>query len=75
MMTIILALVFFGSAAGIWFANGRMIDHARGMVEKKDELRHQLFHASKLASVGELATGVAHEINNPWPSSLQAAGL
>jgi ActR/RegA family two-component response regulator len=63
-MTISLAIVFIAIAIGIWFANSRMIDHARGMVEKKDELRHQLFHASKLASVGELATGVAHEINN-----------
>ena len=29
------------------------------------ETQAELFHSAKLASVGELATGIAHEINNP----------
>jgi len=30
-----------------------------------EELKEELFHSAKLASVGQLAAGVAHQINNP----------
>jgi two-component system NtrC family sensor kinase len=32
---------------------------------QRDELSRELLRSAKLASVGELATGLAHEINNP----------
>lgn len=59
--TMILAVVVMA----IGFATRTLISKARENAEKRDELYGQLLHASKLASLGELATGVAHEINNP----------
>jgi two-component system, NtrC family, sensor kinase len=52
-------------SAGLWKVTSIFIDKARENAEKREELVNQLQHASKLASLGELATGVAHEINNP----------
>ncbi|MCO4753836.1 MAG: response regulator, partial [Bacteriovoracaceae bacterium] len=34
-------------------------------ITEKKEFERQAFHNSKLASIGELAAGVGHEINNP----------
>jgi signal transduction histidine kinase len=43
--------------------------------EDKEKLLNQLHHADRLATVGELAAGVAHEINEPLGSILGFAQL
>jgi two-component system NtrC family sensor kinase len=59
----------------IWLATRAIIAKARENAQKRDELSHQLLHASKLASLGELATGVAHEINNPLAVVIATTGV
>jgi two-component system, NtrC family, sensor kinase len=42
-----------------------MLTMIRRRDEESDQLNQQLMQTSKLASIGELSAGVAHEINNP----------
>lgn len=47
-----------------------------GLKEKTSEvegLRHQLLHSGKLAAVGQLAAGIAHEFNSPLGAILTTA--
>lgn len=42
---------------------------------EREEMQHQLYQSSKLASIGELSAGVAHEINNPLNGIINFAQL
>ena len=69
------ALIILIIATAIWLTTNTLLNKAQENAEKREELQFQLLHASKLASVGELATGVAHEINNPLAIILASSGV
>ena len=42
---------------------------------EREDMQHQLYQTSKMASIGELSAGVAHEINNPLNGVINFAQL
>ncbi|HEX8354110.1 MAG TPA: ATP-binding protein [Pyrinomonadaceae bacterium] len=53
----------------------RDLTERRRLESEKEVMQRQLFQSSKLASIGELSAGVAHEINNPLNGIINFAQL
>jgi len=64
---IVLVLVIGGGAIiGVaLYLTDRIVRRMEGMDTEKEQLSDQLVRASRLAELGEMAAGFAHEINNP----------
>jgi two-component system NtrC family sensor kinase len=56
------------------FLSRKMVAQIRKSDQEKEMMNEQIIEAGKLASLGELAAGIAHEINNPVAIMVEEAG-
>lgn len=65
---LIALITVIGGAAIVsiaFYQTGRIVRRMQRIDTEKEALGQQLVRASRLAEIGEMATGIAHEINNP----------
>jgi signal transduction histidine kinase len=60
----------FSNLAGAALQNAFLYADLKNKMDELNSTQQQLVHSTKLAAIGELATNLAHEINNPLTSVL-----
>ncbi len=75
---IMAGIIFFLGGIGIFFTEFAFTRKTVGRLKEADHqkarMSRQVVEAGKLASIGELAAGIAHEINNPVAIMIESAG-
>jgi two-component system NtrC family sensor kinase len=71
---IIMLLGGLGIITMAFILSGRMVSRIARADREKQMMNKQVVETGKLASVGELAAGIAHEINNPVAIMVEEAG-
>lgn len=74
-LTIGIISIFLFATVIIVYTINKIVGKAEAETSRRQDMHLQLIHASKLASVGEIATGVAHEINNPLAIITSTSGV
>ncbi len=72
-----LALIFlggFGIISMAYLLSRKMVSRIVKMDKEKQIMNTQIVETGKLASIGELAAGIAHEINNPVAIMVEESG-
>jgi two-component system NtrC family sensor kinase len=57
-----------------FFISGKLVKRISRLDSEKEVMNQQIVETQKLASIGELAAGIAHEINNPVAIMVEEAG-
>ena len=71
---IVFLLCGFGVVVVAYLLSKRMVNRICQSDQEKEKMNEQIVETGKLASVGELAAGIAHEINNPVAIMVEEAG-
>ena len=75
-MIAIFLFLFWAAVVALftYFMSRRMTLRIEEVIIQKDKMSDQVVEAGRLASIGELAAGIAHEINNPVAIMVEEAG-
>ena len=72
----VLLFLFWAAIVALftYFMSRRMTLRIEEVIIEKDKMSDQVVEVGRLASIGELAAGIAHEINNPVAIMVEEAG-
>lgn len=62
------SVCIFAAQAALAILNAKLYENLRKAYQNLEEAQDELVHTEKLAAIGRLVAGVAHELNNPLTS-------